>query len=227
METQTPVNLINAAAAAGVVRFITSDFGFDPLNPKVAALPVFGRKAASLQAAREAHDRTGMTYTVVATGPFLDWNLRTAFSGIDLFGRKIQWFDDGAHVVPWTTLKSIGEATAAVLLHPAETENRPVYVSSVVKSQKDIVAAAKHVLGADGWESTTIDMDALFQRVMEAFRGGDYSGETMIPMIHYAMSKPEYSGPWAKDDNELLGVEAMTDEGLESLIKELVAAGGK
>jgi uncharacterized protein YbjT (DUF2867 family) len=227
MEIQTPINLINAAAAAGVYRYITSDFGMDPLNPKVASLPVFARKAASFRAAKEAHERTGMTYTAVTTGAFLDWNLQNRFAGIDPFDKKVQWFDEGTHVVPWTTLESIGKAAAAVLVHPAETENRPVYVSSIVKSQKEVVQAAKEALGADGWETTHIDMEALFQQAMEGFKAGDYSGQTMGPMIQYSMANPDYSGPWDKDDNALLGVTAMTDGELKELIKELVAAGGK
>ena len=227
METQTPTNLIDAAAAAGVYRYITSDFGLDPLNPKVAALPVFARKAASFQAAKRAHAETGMTYTAVATGAFLDWNLRNRFSGIDLFDKKVQLFDDGAHVLPWTTLESVGRATAAVLVRAAETENRVVYVSSLVKSQKEIVDVAKLALGADGWESTVVDMDAMFQQAMERFKAGDYSPRTMGPMIQYATAKDDYSGPWERDDNALLGVESMSDDELEGLITKLVAAGGK
>ncbi|KAB5575520.1 isoflavone reductase family protein CipA [Coniochaeta sp. 2T2.1] len=226
-EAQTPVNLINAAAAAGVYRYITSDYGMDPLNPKVAALPVFARKAASFKAAQAAHERTGMTYTAVATGPFLDWNLRNRFSGIDLFGKKVNFFDDGTHRLPWTTLKAIGKAAAAVLVHPEETANRPVYVSSFVKSQADIVELAKDVLGADGWEVTHTDMDALFRGAMERLKAGDYSRATMGPMIQYASAKDEYSAPWVKDDNALLRVEPMSDEGLKGLIKELVTEGGK
>ncbi|KAJ9151558.1 Isoflavone reductase family protein CipA [Coniochaeta hoffmannii] len=227
MEIQTPINLINAAAAAGVYRYITSDFGLDPLNMKVASLPVFARKAASFQAAKRAHGKTGMTYTVVATGAFLDWNLRNRFSGIDLFDKKIQFFDDGTHVLPWTTLESVGKATAAVLAHAAEMENRVVYISSLVKSQKDIVEAAKQALGADGWQSAVVDMDAMFQQAMERFKAGDYGRQTMGPMIQYATAKDDYSGPWEKDDNALLGVKSMSDDELKDLIKELVAAGGK
>lgn len=223
-DVQTPVNLITAAAAAGVYRYITSDYGMDPLHPKVASLPVFARKAVSLQTAKEAAERTGMTYTAIATGPFLDWNLREAFSGIDVFNKKIQLFDEGTHRIPYTTLKAIGRAAAAVLVHPRETENRPVYVSEVVKSQAEIVEVAKTVLGAEGWETEKLDMDPIFKKAMENFAAGDYSRGTFGAMIQYASAKPEYSGPWEKDDNALLGIEPMSDEELGVLIKGIAAA---
>ncbi|OIW30307.1 isoflavone reductase family protein CipA [Coniochaeta ligniaria NRRL 30616] len=226
-ESQTPINLINAAAAAGVYRYITSDFGFDPLNPKVANLPVFGRKAASLKEARAANEKTGMTYTAVATGPFLDWNLRNRFSGIDLSAKKVQFFDEGANKIPWTTLEAVGKGVAAVLVHPEETENRPVYISSVVKSQREVVELAKEALGADGWEITKLDMDGVFKKAMEGFKAGDYSRQTMAPMIQYGSAREDYIRPWEKDDNALLGIEPMTDDELKALIKDLATASGK
>jgi uncharacterized protein YbjT (DUF2867 family) len=226
-EIQTPINLINAAAAAGVYRFVTSDFGGDPLNSKIASLPVFARKAASFRAAKAANEKTGMTYTAVATGSFLDWNLQYRFLGIDVFDKKVQFFDEGTNRIPWTTLKTIGKAVAAVLVHPKETENRPVYISSIVKSQREVVEVAKEALGVDGWEFTNIDMDALFQTAMERFKAGDYSRQTIGAMIQYSTAKADYSRPWTKDDNALLGLEPMTDEELKALIKELVAAGRK
>ncbi len=35
------INVINAAIAAGIKRFIPSDFGSDTTNPKACALPVY------------------------------------------------------------------------------------------------------------------------------------------------------------------------------------------
>jgi uncharacterized protein YbjT (DUF2867 family) len=227
MEFQTPLNLINAAAVAGVYRFITSDFGMDPTNPNVASLPVFGRKAASFGEVKAVSEKTGMTWTTVSTGPFLDWNLQNRSFGIDLIDKKIRLPNDGTHVLPWTTLESIGKATAAVLAHPKETENRPVYVSSIEKSQKEVAELAKEALGPDGWQTTTIDVETAFQKAMADFKAGIYNMQTFGPMILYASARKEYSGPWEKDDNALLGVKRMTNEELKALIKDIASTGNK
>lgn len=223
-DIQTPINLINAAAAAGVYRFITSDFGLDPLNTKVAALPVFRRKSAAFQEVKAVSERTGMTWTIVATGPFLDWNLRNGWSGIDLYHKSIHLFDDGDNVLPWTTLESVGQATAAVLVHPTETENRPVYVSSAVKSQKELAELAKAALGSDGWRTTTCDMEASFQKAMSDFEAGIYSMGTFAPMIQYSTAKKEYAGPWEKDDNALLEIKTMSDAEIKALMMGITMA---
>ena len=58
--------LIDAAVAAGVKRFLPSEFGSDIANPKVAALPVFGYKVATQKYLKEAiAAKPGMTYTFV------------------------------------------------------------------------------------------------------------------------------------------------------------------
>lgn len=76
--------LVNAAAQAGVKRFIPSDFGSDTLHPKSAALPVYAdkvtvQKALRDKAAQQGPDGSGLTYTIVLCGPFLDWGLTVPF----------------------------------------------------------------------------------------------------------------------------------------------------
>lgn len=68
------LNLVEAAAQAGVKRFIPSEFGSNTVNPKVAALPCYGNKVAVQKALEEkARQPGGMSYTLIMTGPFLDW----------------------------------------------------------------------------------------------------------------------------------------------------------
>ncbi|KAJ5194742.1 isoflavone reductase family protein CipA [Penicillium cinerascens] len=162
-EIDTPLRLIDAAAKAGVYRFITSDFGLDPDLPGIHDLPVFGRKKASYEAVKRQAADNRLTYTLVACGAFLDWSLSTGVSGLDLQEKKAFIFGDGNNVVPWTTLEDVGRVTANVLLHPQETLNRPVYVHSVLMSQNQIFDAAKEILGNEGWKVTYNDMAPLWK----------------------------------------------------------------
>jgi uncharacterized protein YbjT (DUF2867 family) len=72
--------LVDASIAAGVKRFLPSEFGLDTGNSKTAALPVFGYKVATRKHIEEKVAAGGsITYTYVINGPFLDWGLERRF----------------------------------------------------------------------------------------------------------------------------------------------------
>ncbi|RAH67143.1 aromatic alcohol reductase [Aspergillus aculeatinus CBS 121060] len=225
-DIDTPLRLIDAAAAAGVSRFITSDFGLDPTNPGIHALPVFARKKAAYEAVQRHAAASTLTYTVVACGVFLDWALRSGFAGLDFPCRKVRIFGTGDNVVPWTTLEDVGRATAAVLLHPQETRNRAVYVHSVYLSQSQLVGVVKKVLGAKGWEETRErDMRGLVEGALVDLREGrEVTAATFEVQIQYCIATRELAYPWERDDNGLLGVRELGVEEVEGLVQRV--AGG-
>jgi uncharacterized protein YbjT (DUF2867 family) len=72
--------IFDAAVAAGVKRFIPSEYGCDTSNEKTSQLPVFGYKVATakhLQA--KVAEGAATTYTLLYSGPFLDWGLKMGF----------------------------------------------------------------------------------------------------------------------------------------------------
>jgi uncharacterized protein YbjT (DUF2867 family) len=65
--------IIDAAVAAGVKRFIPSEFGSDTANDKVRAIvPIFNGKKQVVDylKTKESGD---FSWTALITGPFLDW----------------------------------------------------------------------------------------------------------------------------------------------------------
>jgi hypothetical protein len=120
-------NLIEAAVVAGVHRFILSEYGNDLDNPRVATLPVLYSKVANCQIMLEKAQESGITWTALATGSFLDGRLHTGALGIQLKDKKATLFNNGRNVIPFTPIAIVGHATAAVLLYPDETKNRRVY----------------------------------------------------------------------------------------------------
>ncbi|KAK4865695.1 hypothetical protein LT330_009128 [Penicillium expansum] len=218
-EVDTPLRLIEAAARAGVYRFITSDFGLDPDLPGVHDIPVFSRKKVSYEAVKKQAADNRLTYTLVACGAFLDWGLSTGFAGLN-FQEKTAWiFGDGSNVVPWTTLEDVGKATANVLLHPQETLNRPVYVHSVFMSQNQLFDAAKEALGNKGWTATYNDMEPLFQNALADLQSGNISDSTFVVQIQYCLATKALAHPWARDDNALVGLEEWSQEKVKVLIR--------
>ncbi|KAJ6139996.1 hypothetical protein N7471_006482 [Penicillium samsonianum] len=220
-EVDTPLRLIEAAAKAGVYRFITSDFGLDPKLPGVHDIPVFGRKKVSYEAVKKQAADNRLTYTLVACGAFLDWGLSTGFAGLN-FQEKTAWiFGDGNNVVPWTTLEDVGKATANVLLHPHETLNRPIYVHSVFMSQNQLFGAAKEALGNEGWTATYNDMEPLFQKALADLKSGNISDATFVVQIQYCLATKALAHPWERDDNALAGLEEWSQEKVKVLIQTI------
>ncbi|KAK1726044.1 uncharacterized protein BDZ83DRAFT_718814 [Colletotrichum acutatum] len=209
----TPTRLIDAAAAARVYRFIPSDFSLDFDNRNVHSVPVFFKKDMNDKHLLKKCEETGMTWSVICNGAFLDWNLRTGFMNIDIYNKK------NVHV--WTTLESTGKAVSGALLHPVETENKPVYVHSVNKSQKQMVDLCKEALGTDVWTESKSNMDQVFAGALKEFQAGNHSMKVFGDMIRYANSRPDFSCPWPKDDNPMLGVKEMSDDEVKSLIKSI------
>ncbi|KAK6223607.1 hypothetical protein QIS74_03551 [Colletotrichum tabaci] len=221
----TPARLMDAAAAAGVYRYIPSDFSLDLHNRNVHGLPVFFRKDANDRHLFRTCEETGMTWSVVCNGAFLDWNLRSGFMNIDVHGRRADYIGDGANVHAWTTLEATGKAVSGALRRAAETENRPVYVHSVNKSQRQMVDLCNEALGGsdDGWEESRSDMDEVLDRALREFHAGNFGWNVFGDMIRYANSRPDFSCPWEKSDNALLGVETMTDDEVKGLIRAIAA----
>ncbi|OKL56059.1 hypothetical protein UA08_08614 [Talaromyces atroroseus] len=220
-DADTPLRLMEAAAANGIYRFIVSDYGLDPDLPGVHDMPVFARKRESYQAAKEKAETSGMTFTLIACGAYLDWCLSTGIAGIQLGTKSATLFDDGENVVPWTTLEDAGKATVGALLRPEETRNRPVYVHNAFLSQVQLLQIVKDVLGDDGWTVTSQEMQPLLDQSMADLRSGNITPMTFGVQIQYCLAKRSLARPWERDDNDLVGVREKTTEELRALVRGL------
>ncbi|KAG8166405.1 hypothetical protein KVR01_002094 [Diaporthe batatas] len=224
VQDDTPKRLMDASVAAGVYRYIPSDWSLDPLNKAANSLPIFSKRVERDNHLYERCKSSNMTWTIVANGPFLDWNLRTGFAGINLANKRADLMDGGENRVVWTTLDSVGKAVAGIMKHPEETENRPVYVQSVVKSCHEMLKHSQSVLGADGWQVVNVNADEANSKALADLQSGKFDMGTFGTLIRYSNAKPETFSPWEKVDNGLLGVPFMTDDELESLIKGIAAS---
>jgi uncharacterized protein YbjT (DUF2867 family) len=224
VDLEVSKRVVDAAIVAGVRRYVPPDFGSDPNSTLLPTLPVFRTKYLTHKYLAEKAAAGDITYTIVSNGPFLDWCLTTGFMAIDLQARKIGLFDGGENVHPWTLLSDIATATANVLLHLAETENRVAYVHSINKSQKQVAELAKEALGGE-WEESEINVTKLYEQSMESIKAGIINFGVLVPLIQYNISRPEGSTVIENDDSALLGLKELSDDGIKELIKKLAAAG--
>jgi hypothetical protein len=213
--------LFDAAIAAGVKRFLPSEFGSDLINPKSASLPVFGGKVAFRKHIEEkVKAGADITYTYVVTGGFLDWGIEVGF----LFGwqeGKPRMYDGGDVPFSTTTVASVGQATVGVLSHYEETKNRQVCVNDTVITQNKLLAIAKKVAPEKEWNPVPIKTSDLYEAANAGLAKGDYS--VMMNYIFVAIFGDGYGGKFEHVDNELLGIPGKTEADIEAVFKKVLA----
>ncbi|CAG8956315.1 hypothetical protein HYFRA_00003695 [Hymenoscyphus fraxineus] len=214
---------IDAAIAAGVKRFIPSEFGSNLANPLTAALPIFGYKIATRKHI-EAKVAGGadITYTYIQNGPFLDWGLQVNFL-VDLRSGSPKIFDGGDQKVSATTLASIGTAVVGVLSHYDETKNRDVFIQDIAISQNRIVEIAKKIKPEKAQEPVHVKTADTKAASDAALAKGDYSEGTMFPYLFTAIFAEGYGNLYTKLDNELVGLKPYTEADVEALVKSILA----
>lgn len=216
--------LIDAAVAAGVKRFLPSEFGSNLGNPKTAALPVFGAKIATAKYLEEVTAKNPQfTYTLVYNGPFLDWGIAVGFV-INPKEHTATLYNGGDRVFSATTLPTIGKAVVGVIKNQAETANRAVYVQDASTTQNKMIAYAKEKDGKD-WTTSVVDTEESRQASIKALQSGkvENMGLLMVGFIMSAVFQEGYGGEWsAKSDNKLLGITDLTEQELKKLVQNYV-----
>lgn len=215
------VLLVEAAAKAGVKRFIPSEFGADTLNDKVAALPVFRNKLAVHDALKKEAVSGGMTYTIICTGPFLDWGIAVGLV-MNLKEKSISLVDGGDRVFSTTTLPTIGKAVAGVLKHPEDTKDRAVFVQDTALTLKELATMGKKATGPEGWKETVVPVDGLLEQAWAEMKKEQPDPNVFVyNFIKAAIWGEGYGSHFERLDNELLGFKEMDDAGLQSLVDHL------
>ncbi|KAL8750977.1 MAG: hypothetical protein Q9184_006227 [Pyrenodesmia sp. 2 TL-2023] len=214
------LNLIaDAAAQAGVKRFIPSEFGSDTAAPEVLKLiPMFNKKAA-VTSYLKTKESSGMSWTAVINGAFFDWGMKTGFLGFDLKSHTATIYDTGDTHVCATILSDVAQSVVGILKNPKETANRYVYVQTVKFTQNQLLAILEKSTG-EKWTTTKRDTAEARQTGVEKLSKGDMSGiADLITGGIYAGEPAAVYDQTRKLDNGLLGLKDVT---LEELVDKIV-----
>jgi uncharacterized protein YbjT (DUF2867 family) len=148
--TGQQANIIDAAIAAGVKRFIPSEYGVDTSLPQIKdVLPQALPKQKTIEFLK-TKEAAGLSWTGVVVGGFFDWAFATpGFMGWDLPGRKVTIFDGGDIEYEATTMPQIGRAVTAALTveHEEATKNKYIYVNSFTVTQNKVLAILEELTG--------------------------------------------------------------------------------
>lgn len=212
--------LVEAAGKAGVKRFIPSEFGSNTPHEKTGKLPVFQPKIAVQEALKKQTESTGMSYTVVCTGPFLDWGLMVGFI-MNVKGKSINLYDGGDRVFSTTSLPAIGKSVVGVLQNLDATKNRAVYVQEAATTLKSLLAIAKKVTGSDGWKEEVVPIDDLLAKAWEELKKEKPNPDAFVYNFIFASIWGEGYGSHFQDlDNDLLGIKQLNDGELQEIVSK-------
>jgi hypothetical protein len=210
--------LIKASIAAGVKRFIPSEFSSNIGNPKSAALPVYQSKIEVHELLeRMVRENMGFTYTLIRNGPFLDWGLMKGFF-VDFKGTTTPFYDGGDRRFSTTTLATIGRAVVGVLQHLEETKNRAVYIHDLVTTQREILSIAEKLAPGRRWgtvDVSTADMEAAAE---EKYAKGVFDLGASMGFLIRAVFGEGYGGEFEVVDNQVLGIPLKSGEELQGLV---------
>lgn len=212
------LRLIEASQAAGVQRFVPSEFGCDTAHPLTSQLPVFGDKVAVIQKLKETSKQdSAFSWTAVISGPFFDWGLEHGFI-INVKGPSTRIFDGGDVLVSSTTLAGVGRAVAGVLKHPEETKNRQVFVEEVQFTQNQLLKLSGN---GDKIQQEAVKTEDLEKQAYEALKQSPPDGRTFATnLILRAIYGSNYGNLFTKTDNELLGVQKLSESEVAELVKK-------
>lgn len=210
--------LIDAAVAAKVKRFIPSEFGLDSLNPLTRQLPVYENKLKVLNHLEERTLRSGMTYTYIINSVFLDWGLKNNFI-LDLSQHKPTIFGSGDEAFSTTTMATAAKAVVGVLEHYDETKNRAIYVQGAVITQNKLLAIAKKYSPGNVWEPVHVDLAEMKAESDAKFEQGTYDIPTLYSYLFVAIFQKNYGGRLERTDNGLFDIKEMTEEEIEEVVK--------
>jgi hypothetical protein len=210
--------LIDAAVAAKVKRFIPSEFSFDVMNKLVRQLPVFENKLKVICHLEERTYDSEMTYTYVINSAFLDWGFQHNFI-LDLSQNKPTIFGSGDQLFSTTTVSTAAKAVLGVLKNYEKTKNRAVYIHDAVVSQNILLGIVKKHTPGKLWEPVHVDLRQLKVDSDSNLEKGTYDMSTLYSYLCVALFSSGYGGRLEKTDNDLLGIKEMTHSEIEDIVR--------
>ncbi|KAI8818000.1 uncharacterized protein EV422DRAFT_508544 [Fimicolochytrium jonesii] len=215
--------IADAAAEAGVKRYIPNEFGSETRNPAAwALLPIFEDKYLQTKHAADlAEKHPGFTWTSVITGGFFDWGLKVGFYRFDLKQHTASIIDSGNAQATVTTLARIGDSIVSILLHPAETANRYIYTQSFNYTQNELLAALEKHTNAK-WTVTHANSDELIKSGKAALAKGDFSGfQDIILAYNHGDEAHANHEKGVAESRAILG---LPKQDLDTVLKEVLKA---
>lgn len=193
--------LADASVAAGVKRFIPSEFGLNTrkLEGDVLAKILGGKIKFVDDLTVKSEQNPNFTWTGVSTGMFFD------FLGFDPKSKTVSITDSGNEPFQTSTREFIGKAVAAILKHPKETANQYLTIASVQPTQNEILKILEEETGSK-WTVTHQDSKELQKIGEEKLSQGDFTAFFSLGAAHLYGDGVGHALKDSEKANKLLGL---------------------
>lgn len=187
----TEQKLIKAAAKAGVPWVLPNSYTADLKNKAFCNENLTG---AAVLASIEAIEKEGVSsWVAIVSSYWYEYSLAmpTQFYGVDITNKKVEFIDDGNTKINTTTWDQSARAVVALLslkeLPEDENDksvtistwrNEPLYVSSFLVSQRDMLDSLNRVLGTkdSDWEIKSENHQERYNRGLKELQEGNMLG---------------------------------------------------
>lgn len=150
--------LVDAACAAGVQHFVYLSVS--------GVIPAQGTFIEAKRAVEEYLRRSGMTYTIVRPGWFMEVWL-SPFVGFDIANARVQVFGSGEGKLSWTSLGDVAECVIGALDHPAAHNATLELVGPQWLSHLEVVRHCEEISGRP-FEVQHVPQEYLLTQLMAA-----------------------------------------------------------
>lgn len=210
--------LVDAAIAAGVETFLSSEFGPPSRDEKFAALhPALPPKVATVDYLRSKESQ--ISWSALIPGAFFDWGMRLGLFGLDIGSKTATLIDGGTAIFTASTLPTIAKGILAMLENAHLTKNQYVYISSFHTCQMDILAVLERIDGTK-WTVKHVTSEELIAQGKKRLAEGDEMGAIdLVGGGALGRAALVDSRPWGLWD-ERLGIERVD---LEQSIREALS----
>jgi len=217
------IRLADAAARAGVQRFIPADFGScDSSSARALELvPLYRAKQKVRQhleqlASGSSQSSSRLSWTSLVCGHFFDYGLKSGLLQFDIEARKARILDGGEIKWSATTIETIATAVVRVLQKEDETKNRMLYIQSFCVTQNEVLKSLERVTG-QSWQIENVDSDEYIREAKVRLDQRDPKARVDL-VSALGLVDANWEG---KDDvaNSLLGLKT---EDLHQVVREVI-----
>jgi hypothetical protein len=209
-------NLIDAAIAAGVSRFLPADFGGDLTSPHLRTLIISRDKVATEEYLQKHESR--ISHTSIRTGPLIDWLLSRGVL-VNMKDRSVTLHDSGDKRFSATTLTTAAAAVVAVLKMGTESQNRAFKVHEIVTSQNQLLKLAKEILPGVEWIINSASTAEMTSKSNELLKADPNSRMGLQLQQAVTIFGPQYNSVFEEPDNADLGIPMMDETQVKELLK--------
>jgi hypothetical protein len=213
--------LIDAAIAAGVKRFIPSEFGADLQNPKTRAFLTYRTKVQVEEYLEKLAREANLTYTYVYNSLLLDDGLALGVFG-DFTARKANLYDGGETAFSTTRIATVARAVVAVLCNFEATKNRAVRIRDLSITPRDLLHTLQRLDAGHRWTPVAIDTRDLVKEAEQELGSGKFNPKAFAAFATRATFAPEFAGSYGSD-NELLGITELQGKELDEILRAQLA----